>query len=71
MKSKKPIIEWTAIIVALLSMLLSSYGEYMHNDKAIEHRLTAMEKQQENDQPRLRRMEDKLDQLLGWAMGPK
>lgn len=59
------------ILLALLSLVLSAYASYNHNDKQIEHRLTAVEKQQENDAPRLERMENKIDKLVDWAMGGK
>lgn len=61
----------SAILIALLSLVLSAYSGYSHNDKQIEHRLSVVETQQQNDGPRLERMENKLDKLVEWALGHK
>lgn len=71
MKPRRTFVEWGAIIIAVISMIIASYNGYVLNDKSIEHRLTAVEKQQENDQPRLQRIEEKMDKLLFLTTGSR
>lgn len=59
------------IALAILSLAMSTYAAYSHNDKAIEHRLTVVETQQQVDAGRLERMENKIDRLVEWALGKK
>lgn len=60
-----------AIIIALLSLALSAYAGYSHNDKDISNRVTAIETQQKNDGATIQRVESKVDQLVAWALGKK
>jgi hypothetical protein len=53
-----------AIVVALVSLALSGYASYSHNDKDLTGRIIAVETQQKNDDSRLERIEQKVDRLL-------
>jgi hypothetical protein len=46
--------KWTreivvTILIAILSLVISAYNGYTHNDKATEHRLSVVESNQQND----------------------
>lgn len=53
-----------AIALALLSLVVSAYSGYTHDDKKTGERITAVETQQLNDGRRLERIEDKVDKVL-------
>lgn len=66
------------IVIALLSLVLSAYAGYSHNDKEITSRVVAVETQQKNDHDAINRVEGKvdkvdgkLDRLVEWALGKK
>jgi hypothetical protein len=50
--------------IALISLAVSGWSSYSHNDKAVAQRISVVETQQTSDGKRLDRMEDKLDQIL-------
>lgn len=57
----------TAIIIALLSLILSAYSGYNHNDKEMTSRIAVLETHRTDDKERLDRIETKIDSLLHWA----
>lgn len=59
------------ILLALGSLGITGYNAYMHNDKELTSRVTAVEVQQKNDGGRLERMEDKLDRVVEAVTGRK
>lgn len=61
--------EIVAVVIALLSLIVSGYASYSHNDKEISNRVTAVEVQQRNDTDGIKRVEGKVDRLLDWALG--
>lgn len=67
-----------AIIIAIVSALLSGWVGYSHNDKEISNRVVAVETQQKNDHEGITRVEgkvdkvdSKVDRLVEWAFGSK
>lgn len=60
-----------AILVALLSLAVSAYAGYAHNDKDISNRVSVIETQQKNDGATIQRVEGKVDRLVEWALGKK
>jgi hypothetical protein len=58
-----------AILIALLSMLVSAFTGYSHNDKDIASRISVVETQQKGDHEGIQRVETKVDRLLDWAIG--
>ena len=50
-----------AVVLALLSLVVSAFTGYTSNDRATGERVTHVETQQENDGKRLDRMELKID----------
>jgi hypothetical protein len=66
----------TTVIIAIVSLLLSAYIGYSHNDKDISNRMVTVETQQKNDEQALIRIENqvdktnlKIDRLVEWALG--
>lgn len=59
------------IIIALLSLAVSGFAAYSHNDKEIASRVTAVETQQKNDHEGIKELNEKVDRLLIWALGSK
>lgn len=60
---------WLSLILAGVSLIVSAYAGYNHNDKAMEHRVTTIEVQQKNDASTIQRVESKVDKLVEWALG--
>ena len=67
-----------AVIIAVVSFLVTAYASYAHNDKDITSRVVAVEVKQTNDHDAIIRIEakqdktnDKLDRLVEWALGGK
>lgn len=52
------------IVIALLSLAVSAYAGYSHNDKELAQRISVVETQQKNDGKGLERIENKVDRLL-------
>ena len=78
MSPRKPIIEWTAILIAVLSMLATAYGQYVHDDKNNSSRISALEAHRDDDEKRLGRIEDDVKDvrkdvksLVEWALGKR
>lgn len=57
------------IAIALFSSLTSLVSGYFRNDKALEHRLTAVEVQQQNDSAAIRDVQADVKKLVYWALG--
>ena len=55
-------------IVLFLSLLVSGFAAYSHNDKELSNRVTAVEavqkEQKDNTEKRLDRIENKIDRLI-------
>jgi hypothetical protein len=64
---------WLApvILAALLSLAVSAFAGYFHNDKELAQRITAVEVQQKNDTKAIDRVESKLDKLYEYLTGRK
>lgn len=71
-----------AILVALLSLILSAYTGYSSNDKDMSNRMTAVETKQKSDREQyaesiqhvekaVLRVDSKVDRLIEWALGAK
>jgi hypothetical protein len=65
-----------AIVMAILSLMVSGFVGYSHNDKDLAQRVTAVETQQKNDHEGINRVDEsihrvdaKVDKLLDWALG--
>lgn len=56
-----------AIILALLSFVVTAYASYAHNDKELTSRIAVLETHRTDDKERLDRIETKIDSLLRWA----
>lgn len=52
------------LIIALTSLAITAFASYSSNDKALSQRITAVETKQGETQPRLIRIEDKVDDLV-------
>lgn len=52
------------LMVALASLVISAYVGYASNDKDLAQRVTSVEAKQGETQPRLIRIEDKVDDLV-------
>lgn len=66
----------TTIVIAVLSLAMSAWVSYAHNDKDLTSRVTAVETQQKNDHEGMQRVDGKLDKLdekvnklVEWALG--
>lgn len=57
------------IVIALLSLAVSAFVSYTHNDKEMASRIAVVETQQKNDHDGINRVEVKVDKLLDWALG--
>jgi hypothetical protein len=62
---------YVAIVIALLSLFLSAFVGYSHNDRDISNRVSVIETQQKNDGATIQRVESKVDRLVEWALGSK
>lgn len=63
MRTRHPL-DWAAIVAALLSLGGMVYIEVTHNDRENATRLSALESHRQDDNSRLDRIENKLDQLV-------
>jgi hypothetical protein len=68
----------TTAAIAFVSLALSAYAAYSHNDKDLSNRVVAVETQQKNDHERaaddrdaVKRIESKVDRLLYLQTGVK
>lgn len=57
------------LISAAISLTVAVYMQYNHNDRDIIQRVSALESHHADDTSRLDRIENKLDQLVTWALG--
>lgn len=64
-----PGLTWGALLLAALSGMGWVYTEYTHNDREIAQRISKLEQHNTDIDPRLDRMEKKLDKLVEWALG--
>lgn len=61
---------WIRLLIPIiLSVMLSGVDTYYHNDRDLVQRVTALESHRQDDNGRLDRIENKIDQLIGWALG--
>ena len=60
LKNLSPLV---ALIIALVSLLVSAWGGYAYNDKVISERVTAVETQQKDDGQSINRVEQKIDTI--------
>jgi hypothetical protein len=64
--------EWLLpLVIAGVSLAVSSWASYTSNDKELTSRVTAIETQQKNDLKSIDRIETKLDKLYEYLTGRK
>jgi hypothetical protein len=55
---------WAAIITAVLSLLISGYETYSHNDRVLAQDVAGLKAHREDDETRLDRIQQQVDKLV-------
>lgn len=59
---------WLPLVLAGASLIVSAFVGYNHNDKELVQRVSVLEAHQEDTNPRLDRLESKIDNLTSYIV---